>query len=240
MLTRKKILGLLALAAALLVPATARAQDLDERATISHLGSVQKHTRFGMGLRSQWVPNAGYDPFAKSNYLAAWTFEGSRVLLARRRLSLAVGALIDLGGSSSEARGAETHLGAHRFLVPIEGRYHVRPWLVGFARIAPGAMYMTASIAEASAGQKLDDAGFVFAADASLGAAVLFDSRRNPDGHPPRLWATGEWGYGWTASRRWSFAPDEEDKVTGRAVPTDLGRVAFRGTFFRLGLALSF
>jgi hypothetical protein len=236
----RRIPALVALALGVLAPAAARAEELEERATLSHLGSVQRHTRFGLGLRSQWVPNDGYDPFARSNYLAAWTFEGSHVLYARRRLSLAAGALIDLGGSSSEARGAETHLGAHRFLVPVEGRYHVTPWLAGFARIAPGAMYMTASISEASAGQKLDDAGFVFAADASLGAAFLFDSRRNPDGRPPRLWATGEWGYGWTTSRRWRFLPDDGDKVTGRSAPADLGSVAFRGTFFRLGLALSF
>ncbi len=216
-------------------------QDQPEAPSTAGLGSLQRFSQVSLSLRSQWVPNAGYDPFAKTDFLAAWSFAGSRTFWVKDRFSLAVGLGIDLGASSSEARGQKTALGAHRFTVPLEARYHITPWLYAFGKVAPGPLLMTASIKDGSAGdQALSDTGVVFAADASLGAAFLFTSRSTPERHPPRFWATGEWGYGWTTSREWQFSPSDQDKVTGRVASANLGEVAFRGTFFRLGAALSF
>ena len=238
----RTLLALAVGAGLLALPGTALAEDETyEPATLQDLGSLQRFTRIGLGLRSQWVSNAGYDPFSKSDYLAAWTVEGSRTILVIDRLSLSVGGSVDLGASSAEARGAKTSLGAHRFTVPVEGRYHLAPWLMVFGKLAPGAMVMTASIKDPSGGdQALTDTGAVFAADGSLGAAFLFGTRENPDKHPPRFWATGEWGYGWTTSRPWTFRPEDDEQLTGKVGSTNLGPVAFRGTFFRLGAALSF
>ena len=197
--------------------------------------------RFGLGARIGYIPNEGLDPFAKNDVLAQVSIDVSRTLMASGRTSFALGLGWDgVTRGSVTARGQGAELTVHRLSVPLEGRYHITPWLYGFGRVAPGAGILIARVNDAAAPTTLGSTRGVFSLDASAGASFLLIGHGPPDRRRFRLWATHELGYGWTSSASFALGTNSRDEVLGIEEPARLGEIALRGFFFRLGIAATY
>lgn len=196
--------------------------------------------RFGLGSRIGYVPSSGLDPFSKTDTLGQISLEVSRTLVARGNGSLAIGLDWDVGNREATARGVTSSIVVHRFLVPIEGRYHVFPWLYGFAKVAPGASALAMSVKDTNNPTELTDLRPGFALDASAGASFLLIGHGAADRKHARLWASPELGYGWTTSSRPKLTTDTREDVLGREEGASLGPIAIRGFFFRIGVGLTY
>jgi len=193
----------------------------------------------GMGYRGSIVKSAGYAPFATNDYLSQFSLAGSRVVLTRGRLALAVGADWDYASPGATARGSDTGLTVHRLTAPITLRYRlVRP-LYAFARVAPGAAHESAHVDDPSASATLKVQGWVPAGDASGGVAWAFAGSA-VNGHTIAFWLTAEGGYGWTGSLALAMSPDLSKGDPTQTAPTNLGSLALSGGYGRIGIAMSF
>lgn len=205
------------------------------------LGTMQSFWNVHTGLRVGYLADPHFDPYASDNTLPQWTLGAGRTLLAQDRLSLAVGLTWDVGARSSDARGSDALIAVNRLTAPIEGRYHLDRWLYVFARLAPGVVNAHASVDDPSATSKLETSAWSFAADASAGTAFLIGSRKHPHKHVPRVWIVPEVGYMWAAQHSMLLEPsDRPDDDERPLAATDMGALALRGFFFRVGLQMSF
>ena len=201
------------------------------------LGSKRDFIKISAGVRVGYVSDRTFNAFASTDALPGASFAATRTILAKDALALAVGLGWDVAGRGSDARGQDASFVTHRLTVPIEGRYHALPWLYGFVKLAPGAVWAAGTIADASAPNKLAASGWGAAADASLGASVLFGS------HAPRararFWLMLE--LGWMTTSAIDFAMTPRDRDDPRAfAPTRLGSLGMNGPFFRVSADLSF
>ena len=124
-------------------------------------------------------------------------------------------------------------------MVAPEARYHLLRVLALTARLGPT---LTREEATLSGGldAKLTSTAWRFGFDATAGAAVEVFGYANPQSHQPRLWVTGEAGYGYTASNRVSLTPGKPAQAPQRLTPVDLGELSLGGPLFRITAALSF
>lgn len=196
--------------------------------------------RFGLGVRVGYASNEGLDPFTKTDAIGQVSLEASRTLLSKGKTSLSLGLGWDFGGKATTARGVTSEMTAHRVVVPIEGRYHLFPWLYGFAKVAPGVSLLDLTVKDTSAPTPLSDLRPGFALDASAGASFLVIGHGAPDRKRVRIWATPELGYGWTTSSRPNLTTDSREDVLGREEGTNMAPVAVRGFFFRIGVGLTY
>lgn len=118
----------------------------------------------------------------------------------------------------------------------------MKPWLYGFARVAPGAALLYTRVDDPSSPAKLKDASWAFAGDLSAGASFLLGPRNDMDKRStPRFWVTPEIGYAFATATdlRPKPARDEED-VLGSDAATNLGSIALSGLFWRASIAVTF
>ena len=236
-------LGLATLLAALLEAPRARAQNPQDADVLT--APAPPHAwpastwRIEAGYRGSYIPDEGFDPFSKDDYLPQLSLTASRTVWTRGRLSFAPGLAWDHGSRSSNARGATTSLSLDRFTIPLEGRLHVDRWGYAFLRLAPGVVAEGVRVQEASGPAPYTKTGVVFATDLSAGYALPLWRLGGP-ASPARAWLQADGGYGWVASERLALTPDvaSDDPLRTRGV--DLGSIATRGAFFRVGVALSF
>ncbi len=205
------------------------------------LGRHQSNWETLLGVRTAFVTDAGFDPFAEDNALVQVSFGAGRTLFARDSLSLAAVGFWDFGSKSATARAEPTQLVVHRVTLGPELRWHLMPQLYAFTRVAPAALHLEASLSESSSGSILYSRGWVFGADATAGVAAELYGRRSGAATEARFWMLAEGGYGWAARRELSLAPDEDDAAAPqRLAALDLGSVAVRGAIFRVSAALTF
>jgi hypothetical protein len=197
--------------------------------------------RLNVGLRVGYIPNRAFDTFASSDVLSQLSIDGTYPLLTKGKVVLGVGLGWNVGGRSDTVRGFESSVTAHRLSVPIEGRYHVKPWLYGFGKLAPGAAVMSASVKDGALPGGLSATGWAFSADASVGASILLGSHKHLDRRALRLWATPEIGYAYTtdAPLRASAGRDDKD-VLGSDESTSLRALALSGLFWRASIGATF
>jgi len=197
--------------------------------------------RLSIGGRAGYIDDPGFDAFAKNDVLGQLSLAGSYVLLSSRKLSLSIGGAWDVGTRSSGARGLDTKITMQRLTAPIEGRFHVTPWLHAFAKVAPGAAALHARLSDPSAPDTLEDVQWAFATDLSAGASVLLAPHGDWDSRRVRFWLTPEVGYGLTgrASLRPIADRDEED-VLGTDSRARLGSLAMNGVFWRVTMNVTF
>ena len=195
--------------------------------------------RVEAGYRGSFIPDEGFDPFSKDDYLPQLSLTASRTVWTRGRLSFAPGLSWDHGSRSSNARGAATSLSLDRFTIPLEGRLHVDRWGYAFVRLAPGVVVEGVRVQDAAGPAPYTKSGVVFATDLSAGYAFPLWRLGRP-ASPARAWLQADGGYGWVASERLALTPDVASDDPLRARGVDLGSVATRGAFFRVGVALSF
>jgi len=227
----------LALPALLLLTQPASAQDRGEPdGDDAALGTHQKHVRFDLGVRTQFVSSEGLDPFSQDDVVPQFAMGASWAFLARDRFSLAALAGFDYGSLSSEARSSETSLEMMRFTLGPEARYHVLRLLAVTAKLAPT---LTREDAQISTGLAEDQSkvAWKLGFDATAGAAVEVFGYKSGKSHRPRLWLTAEGGYGWTAPTELTFSPG--DGAPQRAAPLELGELSLSGPLFRITAALS-
>jgi hypothetical protein len=196
--------------------------------------------RFGLATRVGYASNEGLDPFTKTDVIGQVSLEVSRTLLSKGKTSMSLGLGWDFGGKATTARGATSEMTAHRVVVPIEGRYHLFPWLYGFAKVAPGVSLLDLTVKDTSAPTALSDLRPGFALDASAGASFLVIGHGAPERKRVRIWATPELGYGWTTSSRPNLTTDSREEVLGREEGASMAPVAVRGFFFRIGVGLTY
>jgi hypothetical protein len=196
-----------------------------------------------LGMRTMLIRDAGYDPFSTDDALAQLALSVSRVLSRQDRLAFAVGLGFDYGGSDASARGAPSSLGLMGLSLFVEGRYTPHPRFYGFARVAPGALRVSASVQDDSAPPvsstktaSLSDTFTIPAFEGSLGAAVCLAPPTTALGP----WLVAQAGYGWAPSHPLVLAPQVGGADQSKVAPLDLGTLAPRGPFLTVSFALSY
>lgn len=191
-----------------------------------------------VGMRSTFVTDRGFDPFASDNALTSISLGFSRTIYHFDSFSFAPGVVWDYGSRSAAARGQPTSLSANRLGLALEGRYHFAPWAYGLVRITPAALHQRAELQD-PLGLSYRASAWNFAVDASAGAAFLLA----PHGDSPALlrwWAGAEGGYGYASNQSLRMRPELADDDPRKVGDLDLGKVALGGAFFRIYGAVTF
>lgn len=239
-----KLLGAFACVAALASVARQAAAEEDHGASAAQpdpeaLGNHQKNIRLDAGARAQFIKNRGLDPFSTNDAIVQLSLQGSYGFWARDRLSLAAVVGFDIGGSSANARSDEASLDLARFTLAPELRYHVLRVLALTAKLGPT---LTREAAKVSGG--LDTAlvrtDWKLGFDATAGAAVELWGYRNGSSRKPRVWLSGEGGYGWSAPLQLTLKPAESGSAPQRLTPLQLEDLTLAGPLFRITAGLSF
>ncbi len=212
-------------------------------APYNHMNQRNRDVEFWqafIGGRGTWISDAGLDPFSKANFLPSFTLGGTRTLLTRAPLSLAVGLLWDRTLSESTARGAPSSLVLDRLGGLAEGRYHIVPSVYTFARLNPYALGSEAILEEDSAPARLKDNSWRFGFDVSAGAAWNIPRTFGARATMPMWWLVVDGGYAWAQSKHLALHPELDDSDPRSKIALNLGAFAPRGAFFRVSVAASF
>jgi hypothetical protein len=189
-----------------------------------------------VGPRISLIRGAGYDPFSTNDVLAQFSATGLHSFASSSRLSTAVGLQWDAGSAQADARGANASLSLSRVAAVVEERFVPRPWLYAFGRLAPGWLFASASLDDASTVARLESSYSSFCLDASGGLA----GRLNPGPQPVGVWFLAESGYGWAPAHSLGLAPALPAADKDKAGVTPLADLAPRGAFFRFSIAMDF
>lgn len=222
-------------------PSEKRSDAAVEEPDDGKLGHHQDHWLGFVGFRVAKISSSGFDPFAESDELVQFSVGAGRTVMTSGNFSLAGLFLYDIGGRSSEARGANTDLTVHRLTLGAEARYHFFRQLFAFGRVAPGAIHSIAKVEDLATGvdnQATRD--WVFATDLSAGATfeltgfMKYSSKRRVG-----AWITFEGGYGFAGETDLTMTPDGGGGPV-RAEPLDLGPLALAGPFMRGAFVLTY
>lgn len=193
--------------------------------------------RVGIGYRGSVVPDPTFDAVAGSGLLSQLSLEATYAVVAGDRAALALGVAWDFGLRDGSFDGLDLTLQVHRLTVPVEARYLLTPWLYGFGRVSPGAVFYYATITDR--GAPLEGGPWGFAMDVSGGVSVLLFPHGSVDRRVARVWLTPEGGYGWAAEREIDLKGRGAPAVVAGA-PETLGALNVRGAFFRVQIGLTF
>jgi hypothetical protein len=192
-----------------------------------------------VGMRSTFITDPGFDPFATDNVLTTVSLGASRTIFHSDALSLAPGVFWDYGSRSATARGNSTTLATHRLGLALEGRCHIAPWMYALLRVTPGAIHQSAELKDPLAPAPFVARAWTFALDASAGAAFLLGPHTSSSS-PLRWWLAGEAGYGYASAASLVMHPDLASDDPRRVGNLDLGSVALGGTFVRVYGSVTF
>jgi hypothetical protein len=202
------------------------------------LGRHQDHWFFGTGFRGTWIDDENFDPFNEKGALAQFSVSAGRTAYVQEKLSFAVSGMLDIGSTEATARSMSSEFRELRLGLGLEGRYHVRSWFYGYARVAPGAVRTWASL-EASQGLTYEAGEWSPSVDGALGAAVRIIGTRDGRKHGPRVWLFAEGGYAWVGTQDLTLEATGADAPL-RAEPIELGELDLSGTTMRLGVHVAF
>jgi hypothetical protein len=229
--------------AILLLPASAFAQETQESVPLPPLEEAppppkreelpMERLRVNGGFKIGYVGTRGFDTYAESNTLPQFSIDATYMLWSSGRLGLAAGLGWDVGGRGDDLRGLDTRLTAHKFLVPLEARVGLKPWVWAFGKVSPGALLALSEIKDASSPQPLGASGWAFATDISAGATFAIGPRKH-DRKSVRFILTPEIGYAITTAAPLRPNPGRaEDELLGSDQDTSLRSVALSGFFWR-------
>jgi hypothetical protein len=217
--------------------ACAKHASAQETSTVNAVKRPYEFWQAEVAYRAGFITDPGLNPFSSRDDFDQFTLHASRTIYSSARFSFAPGIVWDVGTSESTARGADTGLTVHRLTVPFEGRYHLASFLYLYGRVAPGAAAMSARVNDVSAPGTLTKSAWLPAIDLSAGGALRFATAgRERFG----FWLTGEGGYSWTRSTDLLLSPDLKDDDPRRTDAIDLGHLALKGAFMRVGAAVTF
>jgi hypothetical protein len=203
-------------------------------------GSRESFWQGQVGMRSTFVTDPGFDPFATDNVLTTFTLGVSRTIFDYEAFSFAPGLFWDYGARSATARGDAASLSSHRLALALEGRYHFAPWAYGLVRLTPSAIQQSAVLKDPLAAANFVARAWNFGLDASAGAAFLLGPHADSSTSPVRWWLAAEGGYGYASSASLLMHPDLPPDDPRRTGDLNLGRLALAGGFFRLYGSVTF
>jgi hypothetical protein len=234
----RALLGCALCAAVLLLAPSAAAADTDAE-DAGGLGNHQQNIRVDLGFRTQFVKDADFDAFSERDALHQVSLGASWDFWAAGKLSLAGVAGFDYGKTSATLRSDDARLGVARFVLAPEVRYHLLRVLAVTAKLGP-TLTREAATVSGSLDTELSRKAWRFGFDATAGVAVELAGYASGRSDKPRLWLTGEGGYGWTAPMRLVLKPSEAGAAPQRFTPLALGDLSLGGPLFRITAALSF
>jgi hypothetical protein len=202
-------------------------------------GSRESFWQGQVGMRSTFVTDPGFDPFASDNVLTSFSLGASRTIFDYDAFSLAPGVFWDYAARSATARGDATSLVSNRLALALEGRYHFAPWGYGLVRLTPGTIHQSVQLTDPLAAAPYIAQSWTFAFDASAGAAFLLGPHA-ASASPVRWWLAAEGGYGYAGSASLLMHPDLASDDPRRTGSLDLGRLALSGGFFRIYGSITF
>jgi hypothetical protein len=223
-------LGAATLLSSLAVAPTARAESL--------YGDRETFWQGQVGMRSSFVTDSSFDPFADSNVLTSFSLGASRTIFDQDAFSLAPGIFWDYGARSGTARGQATSLQTNRLALALEGRYHMAPWVYGLVRVTPGALHQSAQVDDPLSPAPFVAKAWTFAFDASAGAAFLLGPHSSPS--LVHWWLAAEGGYGYAGSASLMMHSDLAADDPRRTGDLNLGQLALSGGFFRIYGSVTF
>lgn len=226
-------------AATIALSSSARAQERDTPPDDGALGTHQRHVRFDLGWRSQFVSSAGLDPFSERDHVPHLALGASYALWARDRLSLAGALGFDYGARSANARSSDAELSLLRFTLAPEARYHVLRILALTAKVGPTLTRQEAVLSTGLA-TDLKDVSWKMGFDATAGVALEVFGYSSGESRKPRIWVTAEGGYGFSARSEQVLKPVKSGLAPERTTPVTLPDLSLSGPLFKAGAALSF
>ncbi len=204
------------------------------------LGSHQTHFSLQLGVRTSFISDPGFDLFSEDDVFQGMSLSAGRVLVTEGPLSLAALVGGDFSGNDATARGAKSALFQHRYWLGGEARYHLLSRLYVFVRLAPALLNTKARLSDPVAQVEREAGGLSFGADGSAGAAIELLGKASGHSSTPRGWVTADGGYSWSESDALSFSASEDDSAPTRTASLEVGDLALRGGFFRVGIAVTF
>ncbi|HVY30409.1 MAG TPA: hypothetical protein VHB79_27815 [Polyangiaceae bacterium] len=220
--------------------AHAATDGVDGDADSAALGNHQKHVRVDLGARTQFIKSSGFDPFSEKDALTQVSLAASGVFWTQDAASLAAVIGFDYGETSARARSDQADLSLARFILAPELRYHLLRVLVLTAKVGPTLTRESAQLSGGGFGSDLMKTSWKFGVDATAGAAVELWGYAKGTTHRPRLWATAEGGYGWTAPMKLNLEPADGTTAPQRLVAPTLDDLSISGPLFRVTVALSY
>jgi len=216
--------------------------ELDEAPEVDdgQLGSHQKHISIGAGVRTNFIADESFDPFAENDALAQVSLHAGAVLMTSGALSFVALAGWDYGQAQSKARGATTELDLHRFWLGAETRYHVLRRFYGYGRLAPALLLSEASLRDDVAQADRDVDSLLFGADVTLGLAYELFGKNSGGSSSARGWLSLGGGYAFVTSSDLLLEVDEGGSAPIRTAALDLGELALSAPFMRVDFAVSF
>jgi hypothetical protein len=160
------------------------------------------------GFREIFIPSAGLDPFSTGNAAVQLSLAVGPTLLRSGRVSLAAMAEWDVGTLGAMARGDESSLTMHRLGIGIESRFELARRLTLFAKVAPAAVNLRATLVDPGLDRPLVSRSWTWALDTTGGLAFMFASVGSRSDPSARFWFTAEGGYGFAGSSDMIFTPE--------------------------------
>ena len=191
------------------------------------------------GPRMSIVPDAALGPYSTGSIVPQLALGVGLVPIARGPASLAVRAGWDVGGTSATARSDQTSLTLHRLSLGLEGRYAANPWFHVFARVAPGAMHLRASIEDMGLDVPLVSRSWTWTLDTTGGAALRLGAAGKPES-PVRFWMVAEGGYGFAGKSEMTFTPDVDADDPRHFGETTMAPLRLAGAMTRVSFAVTF
>ena len=200
----------------------------------SRFGSREHFWQGELGVRTTFVTDPGFDPFANDDALTQLSLGVARTVWDEDRVSFAPGVIWDYGWRNSTARGQSTSFTSHRIALALEGRYHLFPFVYGLVRLTPGAVRQSMEVDDPLSPAPFVAQNWAFAFDASAGAAFLLGPQLEESVSPVRWWLAAEGGYSYAGSTSLLMHPDLADGDPRRTGDLNLGTLAVSGGFLRV------
>jgi hypothetical protein len=242
------LLGTAALAAAIALPLSARAEPPpSEEITLKSEVEAPRKASFqvpeinlALGFRTMIMPSAGLDPYAADNTVLQLSLAAGPTLLRRGPVSIAAMGEWNFGTRESTARGDTTSLTMHRLGVGLETRFQLASRFMIFAKLAPAAVNLRGTIMDPGVSRPLVSRSWSWALDTTAGAAVMF-ARTGPREAPTsRFWFTSELGYGFAGQSDMIYAPEADPADPRKYGSIMLPGLRPSGALMRLAMLVSF
>ncbi len=138
-------------------------------------------------------------------------------------------------------RGAKSGLNQHRLWLGGEARYHFLSRLYAFVRLAPALLNTQATLSDPIAEAEREAGGWGFGGG-RVGRRGVRGPRQGEVGSLRTVVAGSRStaANSWAESEELSFSVSEDDSAPTRTASLELGDLALRGGFFRVGVAVTF
>ncbi|MCC6807300.1 MAG: hypothetical protein IT381_07740 [Deltaproteobacteria bacterium] len=199
-----------------------------------------RDVRIDVGYKNTIVPSQSFRALNPGNVQAQSAIGVSWAAFSWDRFALAPGVRWEASLAYGNLRGDRSRHATHRALLSLDARYRPLRWLDVYARAAGGVFINELAVSSAALpSMPLVGRQATGTLDGSLGVDFLLGPHKKLKTRAPRVWATLEAGYSWTAPMALVLAPSLANDDPRRAGTTTLGTLNIQGPFLRMGLILA-